>query len=173
MSWVQLVLASPIFWGFLALVLTLVLAAIAVSGKQSMKAATTLVILALIAALVWLVQSDLGLPSIPRWLVIVAAMCGLGVGAYYLIQWMERKAPQNQAQIERPTPHLQADLIIDSVKAEAIPFHVRITNIGDLNVTDLNIHQSATVVRSTGPPSAMLPLSKILPKGGHISNPGT
>ena len=89
---------------------------------------------------------------------------GSGVG--------EPKALPDQSEIERPTPHLQAELIIDSVKAEAIPFHIRITNIGDLGVTDLNIHQNATVVRSTGPLSPMFPLSRILPKRGHVSMQG-
>jgi hypothetical protein len=173
MSWVQSVFASAIFWGFVTLVLTLVLAAIAVSGKQSMNAASALVISALITAFVGLVLSDLArLPLIPRWLIVIAVMCVLGIGAYYLIQWLESKAIPNQAEIERPTPHLQAELIIDSVKAEAIPFHLRITNIGDLDVSDLKIHQNATVVRSTGPASPMLPVTNILPKRGHVSMQG-
>jgi hypothetical protein len=77
-----------------------------------------------------------------------------------------------QAEVERPTPHLQAELVIDSVTDKATPFHVRITNIGDLDITDVKINQNATVVRSTGPPSPMLPLIKILPKRGHVSMQG-
>jgi len=169
MSWVQSVFASAIFWGFV----TLVLAAIAVSGKQSMNAASALVISALITAFVGLVLSDLArLPLIPRWLIVIAVMCVLGIGAYYLIQWLESKAIPNQAEKEQPTPHLQAELVIDSVTDKAIPFHVRITNIGDLDITDVKINQNATVVRSTGSPSPMLPLIKVLPKRGHVSMQG-
>ena len=162
-------LTGPIF----ACVLALVLAAFAASGKVSIKAANILLIMALIVVLLGLVRSDLSrLPLIPRLLITVIVISVLALGAYYLSQWLEPKARPNQGEIERPTPHLQAELVIDSVKAEAIPFHVRITNIGDLDITDVNIHQNATVVRSTGPPSPMLPLSKILPKRGHVSMQG-
>jgi len=36
----------------------------------------------------------------------------------------------------------------------------------------VKINQNATVVRSTGPPSPMLPLIKMLPKRGHVSMKG-
>jgi hypothetical protein len=85
---------------------------------------------------------------------------------------LEPKGLPNQTEIDQPTPHLQAELVINSVTDGAIPFHVRITNIGDLDVTDLNIHQNASVLRSTGRPSPMLPLSKVLPKRGHVSMQG-
>ncbi len=145
---------------------------------------TAVVILGLLSAAFFSVgHRDLGLWT--TCFAIVLAVIG-GFCWYQSIVWkrdesasnqtgsgvLEPKALSDQAEIQQPTPHLQAELIINSVTDGAIPFHVRITNIGDLDITDVKINQNATVVRSTGPPSPMLPLIKMLPKRGHVSMKG-
>jgi hypothetical protein len=136
------------------------------------------------ATILWQIDTDASLAG----RLVVGCLIGLLIFVAFpiSIRWVngrsasvsparDSKSPTADSQtpsIEPPTPHLQAELIIDSVRPDALPFHLRITNIGDLDVIDLNIDQNASVVRTAGPPGPMLPVTKILPKRGHVSMQG-
>src|SRR5205823_4134579 len=85
MSIVDAILASPITWGVAALIL----AAIALSGRFSVSAATVLLLIAWLAAVIGVYRSEVSLHLhwIPRYLIVLLCASAIGLGLYYLNEW--------------------------------------------------------------------------------------
>jgi hypothetical protein len=134
---IEIMLRSSVFWGVVALVL----GAVAISGKFSMRGADTVLIIAWLVALVGVFR---GHPVSEYDLVLrflVTALCAsvLGLGFYKLSTWFHLKSEEPTiglvATTNQDRPYLQAALIIDAVKGNKIESHLQIENIGKMSVT--------------------------------------
>lgn len=94
-SIVDSLLASPISWGCV----TLVLAAFALKGKFSMTAANYLLIAAGVTATIGIHRSVpvQSLDWVPRYLVTAMAASAIGIAVYYTNQWLDRKPEETVA----------------------------------------------------------------------------
>lgn len=68
-----------------------------------------------------------------------------------------------------PIPHLQARLVIDTVRSADLDFHIEVENISLLEVQELRGNMRTGVMTEM---DVAMPLAPVLPAGGHISIPG-
>lgn len=120
---IDYLLASPITWGFA----TIVIAAMAASGRFSMNATKVLLVLAWIVAFVGLLRSETitKFEWLPRSLLLIFISSGLAIGLYYLGIWCSI-IPQSVSQPEIitrvPTSNIELKKQANQLSNEILQF---------------------------------------------------